>query len=99
MGKYFEPNQREKIVEDKESLTYNLEIRNKEKFAVGNDNKETLFVVDKKIISQAELGTINPEDIESVNIYKDKKEISKYSPRNYDGVVVITLKKKENKKK
>ena len=99
MGRYFEPDQGEKIVEDKESLTYNLEIRNKEKFAVGNDNKETLFVVDKKIISQAELGTINPEDIESVNIYKDKKEINKYSPRNYDGVVVITLKKKENKKK
>jgi len=53
-----------------------------------------LFVVDKKIVSQAELKNINPDNIESINVYKDNDKMAKYSSKNYDGIIVITLKKK-----
>ena len=92
MGRYFKPAEGEMIAE--ENLLDNLEKRKQERFAVGNAGNGVLFVVDKKIFSQADFQTINPEDIESVNIYKDKEEIAKYSSKNYDGVVVVTLKKK-----
>ena len=94
IGRYVKPIHGEKMVEDKESLKYNLEKRKKEKFAVGNEQNGVLIILNKKIISQAEFQTINPEDIESMNIHKNKEEVSKYTSKNYDGVVVITLKKK-----
>jgi hypothetical protein len=31
-------------------------------------------------------------------VIKDKEEIRYYSPENYNGAIVITLKKKKNKK-
>lgn len=92
MGRYVKPTHGETI--EKESLTYNLEKRKKEKFAIGGKGTGVLLVLDKKIISQAEFQALNPGDIESLNVYKDKEEVAKYSSENYDGVVVITLKKK-----
>ncbi len=44
-----------------------------------------------KIISQAEVRAINPEDIETINISTKMEEIRKYSPGDYNGVVVISL--------
>jgi len=92
MGRYIKPTHGETI--EKESLTYNLEKRKKEKFAIGHEGNGVLIVLGKKIISQAEFQALNPEDIESLNIYKDKEEVGKYSSKNYEGVVVITLKKR-----
>jgi len=96
MGRYIKPTGGEKI--EKEILTKNLENRMQEKFSIGNGYKEPLYVVDKKILSRAEIQAINPEDIESINILKDKEEVGKYSSKNYDGVIVITLKKRKIKK-
>lgn len=94
MGRYVKPTQGETIVADKESLKNNLESRNKEKFAIGNNNQELLYIVDKMIISQAEVQALNPENIESIKVIKSKEEISKYSQEDYDGAFIITLKKK-----
>ena len=80
---------------EQENLTYNLEKRKNEKFAVGNTNNKVLYVVGKKIISQAEFGTVNPADIESIEV-RNKEDVSKYSSGKYDGVIVITLRKKRN---
>jgi hypothetical protein len=93
MGRYVKPVNGEKI--KKESLRNNLEIRKREKFAVGNAENGVLIVLDKKIVSQAEFQTINPDDIESINVYEDNKEVAKYSSKDYDGVIVVTLKKRE----
>lgn len=38
---------------------------------------------------------MNPENIKSFNVSKDKEEVAKYSTKDYDGVVVITLKEKK----
>ena len=92
MGRYFKPTKGEMIA--KERLLDNLDKRKQEKFAIGNAGNGVLFIVDEKIVSQDELQSINPEDIESMNVYKDNEEIAKYSSKDYDGVIVITLKKK-----
>jgi len=92
MGRYFKPTHGEKI--EKESLTNNLENRMQEKFSKGNEHK-VLYVVDKKILTGAEFEVINPEDIESISVIKDKEEISKYSRGKYDGAIIITLKKEK----
>jgi serpin B len=96
MGRYIKPTDGEKIV--KEDLTKNLENRMQEKFSTGNGYRGPLYVVDKKVITEAELKAINPKDIESMEVLKKKEEISKYSTGKYDGVIIITLKKKKNRK-
>lgn len=93
IGRYVKPPDGEMI--EKKNLTYNLEKRKNEKFAVGNTNNKILYVVGKKIISQAEFDTIKPGDIESIEVVKNE-DISKYSAGNYNGVIVITLKKRKN---
>ncbi len=97
MGRYVKPVSGVKIEEDTESLTHNVEKREKEQFLAGAKENRVLFVLDKKIISQAEFETINPEDIESINIHKDKERVSNYSSGNYDGVVEIKLKEKKKR--
>jgi len=96
MGRYIKPTHAEKI--ERESLKSNLENRMQENFSVGNEYKEILYMVDKKILTRAEFEAINPEDIESISVIKNKKEISKYSAGNYDGALIITLKKRKKKK-
>ncbi len=97
MGRYVKPTNGEKI--KKENLTQNLEKRKQEKFEVGNSNNKILYVVDKKILSQAEFEKINPEDIESLKVLKKKEDISKYSTGNFGGALIITLKKKKDRSK
>jgi soluble P-type ATPase len=97
MGRYVKPTNGEKI--EKESLMHNLDKRKQAKFAVGNAGNGVLIVLDKKIVSQAEFQTINPDDIESMNVYKDNKEVAKYTTKNYNGVIVFTLKKKRRNKR
>jgi len=96
MGRYIIPTSGEKI--EKEILTKNLENRMQEKFSIGNGYRGPLYVVDKKVITEAEFKAINPKDIESMEILKKKEEISKYSTGKYDGALIITLKKKKNRK-
>ncbi len=97
MGRYVEPNQEVPFMEDKYRWAHNLELRENEKFAVGDIDKGILFVVDKKIITEAEFGKINPEDIESIKVLKDKEDFREYSSGDYDGAIIVTLKKKKKK--
>jgi serpin B len=96
IGRYIIPSYGEKIV--KEDLTKNLENRMQEKFSIGNGYRGPLYVVDKKVITEAEIKAISIEDIESLTIINNKEEIRKYSSGNYDGAFIITLKKRKQKK-
>jgi len=96
MGRFTEPVGGVKIVENMDNLKTNLEKRNEEKTTITYKPDNLMYVVDKKIITQDELRTINPADIESINVIKDKEEISNYSTVQYDGIIEITLKKKDN---
>ena len=66
-----------------------------EKAAKSISDSKVLFLLNDKPITQAELEKINPDTIESVDVIKDKKEIAKYTTDEYDGVIIIKLKKTE----
>jgi TonB family protein len=57
------------------------------------DGPPPLFVVDGTIITEAEAGKIEPDDIASVDIIKGKPATDKYGEKGKDGVAEITTKK------
>jgi hypothetical protein len=57
------------------------------------DDSKVLILLDEKQISKKELEKLNPENIESIEVIKDKAEVMKYTKDNYDGVVIINMKK------
>ena len=91
IGRYAKPTNGDKI--DKENLASNLEKKKAEKFSTGNLHKPVLFILDDKIISEAEFNGLSAENIGVMHVYKDKSKIAKYSSKDYDGLVVIKLKK------
>jgi hypothetical protein len=57
------------------------------------DNSKVLVLLENKEISNSEMEAINPNDIESVVVIKDKETVKKYTSENYDGVIIIHIKK------
>lgn len=52
-----------------------------------------LILLDGKEISQEDLGSIDPETIESMNVYKGETAVKKYGEKAKNGVIIISLKK------
>ena len=63
-------------------------------FLNGGKGAEPAFFLDKKQISKEEMNAINPNDIESINVFKGEQAIKKFGPEFATGVVVIKLKQK-----
>ena len=60
---------------------------------------QPLYVIDGQAMPEDyNLNTIDPEDIESISVLKDGKQTEVYGERAKDGVICITLKKKEEEK-
>jgi hypothetical protein len=51
-----------------------------------------LLLLDGKEISETQLGSVNPDNIEKMEVYKDKEAIKLYGKKGKNGVVVITTK-------
>ena len=61
---------------------------------IGSINANSpLYIVDDVPISQSNINSINPEDIESVQVLKDASSTALYGVRGANGVVVIKTKK------
>ena len=58
-----------------------------------NSGTSPLFILDGVPISASDFNTINPADIESINVLKDASSTSIYGARAANGVVVITSKR------
>jgi TonB-linked SusC/RagA family outer membrane protein len=58
-----------------------------------NANNEPLYVVDGLIDPANNLNSLNPEDIESIDVLKDASAAAIYGSRGANGVVLITTKK------
>ena len=58
----------------------------------GGGNGEPAFFIEKKRISKEEMDTINPNDIESINVFKGEQALKQFGPEFRNGVVVIKLK-------
>jgi tetratricopeptide (TPR) repeat protein len=65
----------------------------KENYTKSLPDANVLFLIGDRQISKEELQTIDPNDIESIEVIKDKSIVSKYTTDNYDGVIIITMKK------
>ena len=61
---------------------------------VSLDKSKILFLLEDKAISKDEMGKIDPKEIESIDVIKDKSTIKQYTTDDYDGVVIIHKKKK-----
>jgi TonB family protein len=56
----------------------------------------SLIIVDGKEVTMEYLKQLKPEDIEKIDVLKDKSATEKYSEKGKNGVVIITLKTKSN---
>ncbi len=57
------------------------------------DGKTPIFLVDGKEMDRQEFAAINPENIASISVLKDKSATEIYGDKGKNGVVIITLKK------
>jgi TonB-dependent SusC/RagA subfamily outer membrane receptor len=62
-------------------------------------NNQPLLVVDGSPISLDFINTINPNDVESVNILKGANSAALYGPEGVNGVIVVTTKKGTSRSK
>ncbi|MEP7142120.1 MAG: N-acetylmuramoyl-L-alanine amidase [Ferruginibacter sp.] len=60
-----------------------------------NSIGKALIIIDGKTSSQKELKSIDPKNIESINVIKGKDAIAKYGDKGKNGVVIIAIKEKE----
>ncbi len=60
----------------------------------GNSKAAPLIVLDGIIIDKAKMEAINPDNIESIQVLKDKSATALYGEKGKDGVILITSKKK-----
>ncbi|GAA4735535.1 M56 family metallopeptidase [Flavisolibacter ginsenosidimutans] len=54
-----------------------------------------LIVVDGTVVAYTAMSTINPNDIESINVLKGETANAKYGDKGSNGVIEITMKKKQ----
>ena len=57
-----------------------------------DSNNKVLYLIDNKIVTEASVHALNPNMIESINVLKGKKDVARYTTKDYDGVILITLK-------
>jgi len=63
----------------------------------GNVLNEPVYYVDGVLSSAAALNQLKPDEIESINVFKDKAAIENYGEGAKNGVVSITMKKAKQK--
>lgn len=68
-------------------------IETKEKAPQKMDDANILYLINGKESNKATVLKLNPDDIESMNVIKDKSELAKYTNENYVGIVFVKLKK------
>lgn len=79
--------------DSKTSIQVNETKPNQVQSTIKKSNKKVLFLIDGKEISEEDLEKIDPNDIEEITVIKNKELISNYTTEDYDGVVIIKLKK------
>jgi TonB-dependent SusC/RagA subfamily outer membrane receptor len=72
-----------------------IKINEKKDYKIPNNignNYLPLYIVDGKEVKEANFKDINPNDIQTVNVLKDKSAIALYGDKGKNGVVLITTK-------
>lgn len=79
----------------KEGLLLITTKSNSNKDSKSVDKSKVLILLEDREISKSEMDKINPNDVESVDVIKDKEKVKQYTSESYDGVVIIHMKNKE----
>ncbi len=58
------------------------------------EKQNPLYIVDEKEVTEEFIRELKPEDVDSINVLKDKSAIEKYGEKGKNGVIEIKLKKK-----
>jgi hypothetical protein len=56
-------------------------------------SSNVLYLVDNVETSANRIKEISANNIKSITVIKDKKEVIKYTDKDYEGVILITMKK------
>ncbi|WP_299680438.1 hypothetical protein [uncultured Dokdonia sp.] len=68
-------------------------IPQQEKASKSLADSKVLYFVDGKESNAKAIKKINPDNIETVTVIKNKDDIGKYTSEEYDGVILIVTKK------
>ncbi|MCB0382485.1 MAG: TonB-dependent receptor plug domain-containing protein, partial [Psychroserpens sp.] len=68
-------------------------LNSKNVFRVKTDDKDPLYILDGKVIDTKEMNSIDPNQIESIEVLKDKSAVSLYGKEGEHGVIIINSKK------
>jgi hypothetical protein len=68
-------------------------IRIREKTSDIKEKTDPLFIIDGNVVDKNKIKTLSPDDIESIEVLKDKKAVELYDAPN--GVILIKTKKSE----
>lgn len=63
-------------------------------FGINTPKIQPLYILDGKEINEETLETIKPEDVDSINVLKERRAIDKYGEKGKNGVIEIFSKKK-----
>ncbi len=69
-----------------------VEVASKVQFGPSDLGQQPVVVVDGKVMSSEDLESVDPANIKSIDVLKDKKQLKKYGKQAENGVVVITMK-------
>lgn len=83
------------ISEDEDTI---ITRKSKKSFVIKSDGEKPLYILDGKIINEEDFKDINPNNIISLDVLKDKNAIKTYGEKGKNGVFVIST-KKDNKTK
>lgn len=75
------------------SIQGNIEEPLNQKASKSLFDSKVLYLLDYNPITEEEVKKINPDDIKTITVIKDKKSMSQYTADNYDGIIVIEMKK------
>lgn len=54
--------------------------------------ENTLYIIEGKPLSKADVENLNPDSIQKIEVIKDKKRISEFTTEDYEGIIIIYLK-------
>lgn len=57
------------------------------------ENDQILILVDGNSVTQAQLEQIDPERVKTITVIKERAKVAQYTNEEYDGVILIELKK------
>ena len=63
-------------------------------FKKEKEKQNPLYIVEEKEVTEEFIRELKPEDVDSINVLKDKSAIEKYGQKGKNGVIEIKLKKK-----